>query len=223
MMLLNPYRFASSGGGGGSGDPHWANVALLVRGGSDVVTPTRGVTCTISPTEGRWGVGGAIDLTTNDGSMDWQTYPIAIGLQDFTLEMMVSPVVLSSSGWQVLIGTYGVGTWFELQIDHLRARWSANGTVIATTGVHGIAVAAGAWFYVAACRSSGVLTLRCNGAVGTGADARNYSVGTTTKPMLGISSGGWGNYNGYVDEIRLTLGVARDVSVIPTAPFPTGP
>ena len=221
LGIIAAARLASVGGGG-SGDPHWANVALLVRDGSDVVTPARSVACTISPTEGRWDVGGAIDLTTNNGSMDWQTYPIAIGLQDFTLEMMISPADLSSSEWQVLLGTYGVSTWFELQIDHFRARWVANGDVIAATAGHGIAWATGAWFYVAACRSSGVLTLRCNGAVGTGADANNYSVGKTTRPLLGISMG-MGNYNGYVDEIRLTLGVARDVSVIPTAPFPTGP
>ena len=224
-MLLNPYRFAPSGGGGGgggSGDPYWANVAMLVQNGVDVVTPTRNVPAVISNSLGVFDSSGAIDLVLSNASIDWHTHQIAIGSQEFTLEMWVRPTVLSSSSWQVLISTDGVAQWFELQVDNLYARWVVNGSVKALTSAHGMTTS-GLWYYVAAVRSAGTLTLRCHDGYGSGSDSTVYSAGDLERPSLGRSPFGYGNFDGYLDEIRLTLGVARDVNVVPTAPFPTGP
>lgn len=222
MMLLNPYRFAPSGGGGGSGDPYWANVAMLVKDGIDVVTPSRTISAVISESVGVFDTDGAIDLVLSNGSIDWYTNQISIGSQDFTLEMWINPTVLSSTPWQVLISTKGVSQSFEIQVDDSYARWVVNGSVMALTGLHGM-VPNGSWYYVAAVRSAGTLTLRCHDGYGSGSDSTVYSAGGLARPTLGISAMGGGNFDGYMDEIRLTLGVARDVSAIPTAPFPTGP
>lgn len=84
------------------------------------------------------------------------------------------------------------------------------------------------WYHLAAVRNSGTMTLYVNGVGGTGASA-NYTVNNPASVGLNIgrlfasgSSTDTRFVNGYIDELRITKGVARYTSNFtpPSGPFP---
>lgn len=99
--------------------------------------------------------------------------------------------------------------------------WNGAGSSV-TTGLSGSTFATGQWYHVAITRSSNVLYCFVNGTKVSSdpADSSNYASATLT---LGARYSGSDGLNGYIDDVRLTAGVARYTANFtpPTAAFPT--
>ena len=73
------------------------------------------------------------------------------------------------------------------------------------------------WSYFAVTRSGSVFRIWLNGVSGTPATANLTFASTATAIRFG--DGFSETLNGYIDEYRITKGVAREIT-LPTAPFP---
>ena len=79
------------------------------------------------------------------------------------------------------------------------------------------------WYHTALVLSGSTLTYYLNGVADgsfTGVTVGNAS---TTNPQIGQANTGSEMYNGYIDDLRVTRGVARYTTNFtpPTAPLPT--
>lgn len=155
-----------------------------------------------------------------DGTGDYLTYigePLLLG--DFTVEFW-----LYLNATAVTQGTFTVGTAdnsasFSIYVGtDGKVAYYSNGDLIASSAS---AVATGAWYNIALTRSAGSSKLFINGTqVGsTYSDTKNY---TSTTFRVGLGYGGIVNLNGFIDDLRITKGVARYTANFtpPTLPFP---
>jgi len=228
IIYINPYRFAAAG----PTDPDFANVSLLLHGdgtnGSTTIVDSSSSSKTvtavgdaqISTAQSKFG-GSSIYF---DGSGDYLTGPsndadFNFGTGDFTIEAFAYPVesrigiifcYRSNSSDGVTFGQYNT-QWFTKVGD---------ATLIAGS------LTFNSFSHIAAVRASGVLTLYVNGtSVGSNSNATDNITGSASHVVrIGAlsetpSSLQW---KGYIDDLRITRGVARYVSNFtpPTAPFP---
>jgi len=87
---------------------------------------------------------------------------------------------------------------------------------VTATGV----IATDTWYYLAVTRSGNTVTLYVNGssaATGT----FTSSLTDTSVLEIGTRSAGLSNYIGYIDDFRITKGLARTITTSPTSAFPT--
>jgi hypothetical protein len=153
---------------------------------------------------------------------------IRLGTGDFTCECWVR--------FNVVTGTQGI---FQLADSYLQSSLSNNGVGLSTTSGTGwlffaknsqtftyspiVPAAANTWMHVALVRYSGTTKLYVNGtgdaALTASSDTTNY---TATYLALGGVYGG-NSLNGYIQDFRITVGVARYTANFtpPTAAFPT--
>jgi hypothetical protein len=196
------------------------NTVLLLNGASAAITDatTRNVVETvgdvrISTVQSKFG-GSSMAF---DGSGDYLNIPaspdINLGSGNFTIEM-----------WTYNTGSTGGGTLFcktnsfELKLDSSRWVWQINASnnVFVTNGT----LTANTWVHIALVRNGATTTLYLNGtsyASGSSADAA-----TNTNPLQ-IGSGTGGAFTGYINDFRITRGVARYTTTFtpPTGPFLT--
>lgn len=201
-------------------DPDFASVSLLLHlngsNGSTTFTDSssNGASITaagnaqISTTQSKFGGASAYF----DGSGDYLQYAAGttnIGSsQDCTLECW-----FYRTGGEALFGTTFSGNFQLLTVmsGKLYAYW--NGPEL-----EGGIVSDSTWNHAAITRSSGTLRLFLNGT----------QVASTTGSTANFTVNRFGNtiyrsdWSGYIDEIRLTVGVARYTAsfTAPTAPFP---
>ena len=138
------------------------------------------------------------------------------GTGDFTIELWVYPISQGGHGNSnndCLIdfrpaanGVYGTLYIFS---SGTGIYWYVNSANRITGG----AISNGVWTHIAICRSSGSTKLFLNGTQSgsTYTDANNYLVAPI---MIGEfnDGAGAGNFNGYIDDLRVTKGVARYVT-----------
>jgi hypothetical protein len=155
------------------------------------------------PTSIRFVSGNYLTVTNADTVLQ-------IGTGDFTIEMWVRvegypPANVgmnflnfrsggSSSASQLVIYIVSGGS----------LRYAVGGTnkIISTTGIP-----LSTWSHIAAVRSSGTTTLYLNGVQqGSFADTTSYT-NAANWPVIGGS--GSSSYNGYMQDLRITIGVAR--------------
>lgn len=232
-LIVDSYRF---GGGGGGGDPHFANVvALLHLDGSDgdqvytdvtgrVWTQGSGTTSCIATAQSKFG-GASYENYNGSTRVGWFDTPsssgFAFGLGELTVEMFVRCTNVGTTGF-VYDARGGNGNIFAVVSGQL---WVyANGGFRITAGT----ISNNVWTHLAYTR------------VGTGGSAEGRAY------IDGVSIGSWndvtnyGNsdcvigvptdartilhHQGFVDEIRVTKGVARYSGAggfsPPAAPFP---
>lgn len=81
----------------------------------------------------------------------------------------------------------------------------------ATQVITGATLAISTWYHIALVRSAGVTILYLNGAVSgsTYTDTNNYNIGTVLSIGGSAYTLGSGLFNGYIDDLRITRGVAR--------------
>lgn len=227
-MIINPYAF---GGGGGGGDPYFANVVALLHfdgvDGSTTFTDQTGKTWTptgsaqLDTAQARYGPSSLL----LDGSGDFLTTPsssdFAYGTGDFTWETSFRLNALGGGNSYIIDHGANGGTLF------VNGTTGRIGYYNATTGIGsflydpgaGGDVTTGTWYDVAVSRVSGTTRLILGGAViASAADAHSYAAQAVS---IGQYGGGGNNFNGWIDELRLTNGVGRYTSgYTPTGPFP---
>jgi hypothetical protein len=159
------------------------------------------------------------------GGTDYFTLPstpnLAMGSGDFTWELWV--YVNSFSSFQAFIdsrtSTNGEGLYFGIN-------YNSNAVVIYDNGnapilTSSTTLTASTWTHIALVRNAGTLTLYFNGvSVGSVANTFNLS---STKYSIGIILSVLSySLNGYIDDLRITKGVARYTANFtpPTAAFP---
>jgi hypothetical protein len=162
-----------------------------------------------------------------DGSGDYLAFPsspaFGLGNGDFTIELWVRPVTQGGHGSgndDCLLdfrpagnGAYGTLYLFN---NGSGLYWYASSANRITGGP----ISNNVWSYVAVVRSSGNTRLYING-VQTGltyADSINY----LTSPLwIGQFNNGVGSgfFDGYIQDLRITRGIARTVAALPATPF----
>jgi len=212
-------------------DPDFANVSLLLHGdganGSTTIvdsspspkTVTAVGNAQISTAQSKFG-GASIAL---DGSGDYLTVPnnadYAFGAADFTIEAWVyfGNLTTFSTIASTRDATNSVTGW-TLGVNASEQPYFYTNAFDIT----GNALAQNTWYHIAAARAGSSLQMYVNGAqVGsTFTDTKDY-----TNQTLSIGSTVGGSvqfFNGYIDDLRITKGIARYTANFtpPTAPFP---
>ena len=224
MSMLS--RFATTGGGG---DPYWSNVVLLLTGdnlsdsSSNAKPITNNGSVSVNTSVKKYGSGSlyfngstAYLSTPNNSAFDFSA-------GTFTIEFWINQV--SNSGAAIYSYVY----------DY-RGGGSATGLLLSGGAPHvmyaGLAeagsntpISLNSWTFIAASVNSGAISIYVNGVrdfFGSGP----YSFSAGTAPVWIGRPNEYGYYiNGYVDDLRVTKGVARysgTTCPVPTAPFPIG-
>jgi hypothetical protein len=146
---------------------------------------------------------------------------------DFTIEAWIriseNP---AASGWAIVTNYANSTTGWALQINASR-QIAFNLTGDGYDLQSATAISLNTWTYVAVKRSGSTVTLHqgTSGSTTQVASATNSASITGSNLTIGglfVSGFGWFNhYKGYIDDLRITKGVARDVSQVPTEAFPT--
>ncbi len=212
-------------------DPFYSSVVLLLHAdgtGSAFVdssgtpkTITANGNATQSATQSQFGGKSA----AFDGSGDYLSASVSsIGTNDFVLEwwMRVADVSL----YQHIIGTSTNGNFMVA----LLAPFNGAGAIgvgrnnIAWDFVRNSSIVNNTWHHVAISRSSGTMRIFVDGALigSSGSNSNSYSIDTL---QVGAQSGGTtAGLNGFLDDLRLTVGTARGYTgstiTVPTAAFP---
>ena len=197
-----------------AGDPHWSKVVLAMHmdgaNGSTVFTDKKGNTVTrtgdakISTAQSKFGGASAFF----DGSGDYLTIPNSadfnFGTGDFCIEAFIRLQDVSS--YKGIFGgsnsgefaIYSAGNQLEI------GRWGVAGIAWSGTAV----LTAAQWHRVAVSRSKGVVRLFIDGV--TVAEVA-YTTAVTYAGLLCIGSDASRSYGmaGYIDDVRITKGVAR--------------
>jgi hypothetical protein len=224
-------------------DPYWSSTSLLLPGQSFTDASSNNITVTatnavISSAQSKWG-GSSMYF---DGSGDWvntaATSALEFGSGNFTIETWIRP---SDSGRRSIYhGSSGVDWSVGIDCDAQKFRiWaSSNGTswnlINSDGGGNGIGtinMTINAWNHVAFVRNgttwqtyvNGVRDLNLTGISGTLVDRSAYakSIG---KWWFSNGAGNPTTFDGYMNDFRVTKGVARYTSnfSVPTDPFPLG-
>lgn len=234
-FIINPFVFGA-GGGGAPTDPYFANVVSLLHfngtDGSTTFTDVKGKTWTaagnaqIDTAQSKFG--GASGLF--DGSGDFISTPdsadFAFASDNFTIE-----------GWfrfNSVTASFilGQGTSTPSQLSwmlEIASGSKAKGRCFSTGDVE-IGVCTGAttvvtnqWYHVAYVRSGNNFSLYLDGtsdATATSSSALHDATTALAIGRLGAYNGQY--YNGWIDDLRVTKGVARYTANFtpPSAQFP---
>ena len=185
-------------------------------------------------------VGNAqIDTTTKkygtgsmefDGTGDYLIAPnsseLNLGSGNFTLEGWVYVTSGVTSKYLFGIGTVdsttrSVAVWIG-GTSKIECYYSTSGSTWESYVVGATTISTGVWYHVAFVRNGTTLTLYLNGvAEGTQTGSATGSAFTGQSLLVGGQSGGF-QLNGYIDDLRVTKGVARYTAAFtpPTAAFP---
>jgi hypothetical protein len=237
--LLNPYRF----GAAAPTDPNFANVSLLLHGNADGSGNI--VDSSLSPkTVSKFGNAASAtppaypnsnsafsSAIAFDGTNDYLTAnnsDLALGTNDFTIEFWVRRSV-STSRAEVVIDYRTAEPQSNI---HVYLNPDSGGIYTARVYVNGAdritgttTLAVNTWYHLAVSRASGQVRLFINGVQNGSAylDSSNYS--SSSLAICGRFAQFGGSYlspNGFIDELRITKGIARYTANFtpPTAPFP---
>jgi hypothetical protein len=170
--------------------------------------------------------GGSIsfDGTSNTGLKAPAGNLFTFGSGAFTVEFWVRfNSVAADQAVLNVTGTTNVLTFYVLSTGSLNYYLSSNGsTYDIASGVSVGSISTGQWYRVALVRSGNTFTPYLNTTAGTTSTSSSAlaTPSSGTFLHLGMSTAGTSNFNGYIDDVRVTRGVARDMTVLPSAPFP---
>jgi hypothetical protein len=218
-------------------DPNFASVSLLLHmdstfadSGPGSLTVTANGNAQVSTSSPLRGAGSGLF----DGNNDYLTVSdasLAMGTGDFTIEMMVRRAGDGAGGStisQTLIDfrTAEPSAQIYLYIDNESSSRQFRYYVNGSTSISGGSGTLDTTIHIALVRSSGTTKLYIDGTqVGSSySDSNNYT-GTALSVagrFAAVSGGDYRGFNGMLDELRITKGVARYTANFtpPTAPFP---
>jgi hypothetical protein len=208
------------------------NVSLLLHGngtnGSTTITDSspspKTITAVgntqISTTDPKFGT-GSIFL---DGTGDWLTTPanagFAFGTADFTVEGWLKPAVVTAAD-RILFDTRVISgdTGIVFFIDPNGRLNSFQVTLRANSGL--LLLMSNVWQHFAYVRAAGVLYVYIGGSLG-GSAALTTDLTSPGTVRIGVRQDDTLPYSGYIDDLRITKGIARYTANFtpPTAPFP---
>ena len=234
-------------------DPFFGYVVLLLRGdstGANVVDSSMytktlaasGTTQTTTNGRSLWGNsswlfgGNGQRITTPDNDTFFQ-----LGAEDYVVEAWLYITTLNTSGGgnffsqaAQLSNNNNRQFSFAANSSGLQAYWTTDG-VSDQSRVFSASLPTSQWFHVAFARSSGQLRAYVNGAQVGSTQSNNFQYFNSTADVCVGTFGkyaqnGYGflDFEGYIDDFRLTVSSARDYTgttiTVPTQAFPnTGP
>jgi hypothetical protein len=234
MLFVNQLTgFGVIAGASGATDPYFANVSLLLHcDGADTsttftdnsttvqtVTPNGNVQ--IDTAQSQFGGASALfdgtgDYLSLDGSAEF-----AFGTGDFTIEF-----------WVRFATVIGFKIIYDSRVSGINGAnptiYTSGATLIYFTNggdriTSGSSLSVDTWYHVAVARSGTDTKMFVDGTqVGsTYTDSTDYE-NAAGRPFIGEASSGGAAHNGWMDEIRVTKGVARYTAnfTAPTAAFP---
>jgi hypothetical protein len=227
LQVLKPPAAVSS-----TGDPYFSAVSLLlhmdgtngsttfVDSGPNAFAITRYGTASISTTQSKFsGTSGYID--GSGARLGLSSTAIDFGTGDFTAECWIYLNSNPSSAYGQIMGkhVYGVSASWILQLNTARVLsflWNDGANILSTA----TSLNLGQWYHVAASRSGSTLRIYIDGSQ-VASTTISYTFSSSTEFTIGSSSNdiSAARINAYIDDVRLTKGVARTISV-PTAAFP---
>jgi len=177
----------------------------------------------ISTAESKFG-GASIGCISPSGQLSVAaSQDFAFGSGDFTIELWYYPTTDTSNQFVFTqyTSTQGIGSHgltFNYEINNIT--WYLNGNASTRILQTGGLPAINAWTHIAGVRNNGVVKLYFNGVAladqetilsSMGKSNEVFEFGSSIKPVIG-----------YMDDIRITKGVARYTANFtpPTAPFP---
>jgi hypothetical protein len=175
-------------------------------------------------------VGNAqIDTTTKkfgtgslefDGTGDYLTIrssdTLVMGTGDFTVEFWIYLVARTTYGYVFASGPGTNDLFVSFDTNGNFLRLTNQATVFAVTGT----IALTTWTHIAVVRSGSSSKIYVDGTGGTAVTCTTNF--TATAPSVGASNTGTNPMNGFIDDLRITKGVARYTAnfTAPTAAFP---
>lgn len=228
-MLINSYMF---GGGGGDTDPYFSNVVLLMHfdgaDNSTTFTDSSSYARTISTfgnaklvtSQKAFGTAsgyfdGSGDALQAPSSTDWN-----FGTGDFTIEMMLRYNALPPAAATFVGNWPGSNTWLVEWRSDTGSKYTLYDGAFRDSAV--TTPATNTWYHLAITRSGTSLRFFIDGVQrgSTLTNSTNFS-GTAILTIALANGTGW-EFNGWMDELRITKGVARYTAAFtpPTAAFP---
>lgn len=232
------YRRAGTWPIGVEPDPNFANVSLLLHmdgsNGSTNFVDSSGTPKTVTPSgnaqisTAQSKFGGASGYF--DGSGDYITVPASDGLElgsgDFTIELWL----YSLGGQAQYAGVISKGQEGSTSADVWNLEFAGDSEIgFYAWSVGGLGVITGistnTWHHVAISRNGSTTRFFLDGVLASFASG-SYTISSNANGPLRIGSG-WYDlagrpFKGYIEELRITKGVARYTANFtpPTAPFP---
>ncbi|NDD53255.1 LamG domain-containing protein, partial [bacterium] len=162
-----------------------------------------------------------------DGEGDYLTVPadesLSFGTGDFTVEAWIYITGDETADGSVCAGN-AVGDWmFAVNVDgDSKVGFGRND--VDWDLLADFSPSAGQWYHIAMSRASGVLRAFVDGSL-AGSDSVGFDYGVSDSFAVGAREldGGWGHFfNGHIDDLRVTKGVARYTSAFtpPTRELP---
>jgi len=200
---------------------NFANAAIYDATGQNnlVTVGSAQISTAITP---QW---GGTSMRFN-GSTDYLLFPsnpaFALGTGDFTIEVWVYP--MSSTGTQGIMGIGVGGTTGDLQFFYNFSGNTNKVTLNCTNGTTATSIASvplNQWTYVAFSRTAGSLRLFINGTLDRTlayADNFNKNVVSVGRSYSNLNQE---YFNGYIQDLRITRGIGRNITAAPTDEFST--
>lgn len=230
IILINPYAVIPSI----LTDPNFANVTLLAHfdgaDGSTTFTDVKDHTMTgagnaqLDTDQFKFGTASLLlDGTGDKIDINGSSGDFSFGTGDFTIEFWIR--IASNHTNRAIIGNRNASanTFWQVEFFNQANKIEFHtGAVIVLAGA--TAISNNAWHHVAIARAGTTIKLFINGTEDD-SETNNHNYSSTTTLTIGhdnYGSGGLTDMAGWLDDIRLTKGVARYTSNFtpPTAAFP---
>lgn len=165
---------------------------------------------------------GSMSFNGTNSYLTARTNPtMALGTGNFTIEYWINatsfsttPTIIDFRGSANNLGFSDyITTAGQINI------WKSTASILSATSN----LTTGSWYFIAYVRNNGTLTIYINGvASGSVADTTNWVAPSDVMNIASYKAGTGGYFNGYLDDIRVTLGYARYTTNFtpPTGPFP---
>jgi hypothetical protein len=218
-----------------AGDPNFANVSLLLHmdgsngsttftdSSSNAFTVTANGNAQISTAQSKFGGASGLFDGTND-SVSAPSASAPSGTEDFTIESWIQPITTPGAG--TYLGICALGNTLFNNVFYLfvpstpgqfAILWNNGGRKAQSADV----VNVNQWHHVAITRQSNLFRTFVDGVTSVDTWTNSDSI---PAEVLRVGSNGSGSesFNGYIDDLRITKGIARYTANFtpPTAPFP---